>query len=98
MRQVVQKWADATSVVAGGRLDLDDVGAHVAKQPRAEWCAMSRQVEDAQARERRGGDLRHGFSVDFGAAVASISFNSSLTLGGGRSSMANALVSRVGGT
>ena len=63
MRQVVEERADAARVVAGGRLDLDNVGAHVGEQPRAKLCAMPRQVEDAQARERAGSGSRHGFFV-----------------------------------
>src|SRR5271156_5461615 len=98
MRQIVEERADAARVVARRRLDFDNVGAHVAKQPRTELCAMPSQVEDAQARERAGAGLGHGFSVDFGVAGASISLSSSLTLGGGKSSIANALVSSVGGT
>src|SRR5579862_3470314 len=97
MRQIVEERADAARVIAGGRLGLDNVGAHVAQQSRAKLCPMPGQIEDAQARERAGSRLGHGFSVDFGAAGASISLSSSLTLGGGRSSIANALVSRVGG-
>src|SRR5580658_5927496 len=97
MRQIVEERADAPSVVARGRFDLDDVGAHVAQQPRAKLCAMPRQVEDAQTRERAGTDFGHGLSAGFGAAGASSSLSSRLTLGAGRSSIANALVSSVGG-
>ena len=35
MRQVIVEWADAAPVVACGRLDLDDIGAHVGQQSRA---------------------------------------------------------------
>src|SRR5271168_4670308 len=59
---------------------------------------MAGQVEDAKARERAIG-LGHGFFAGLAVcAGASISSSSSLTLGGGRSSIANALVSSVGGT
>ena len=98
MRQIVEEGADAASVVAVGRLDLDNVGAHVAQDSRAELCAMSRQVEDAQARERARAGLCHDFFADVPAPAGfSISLSSSLTLGAGRSSIANALVSSVGG-
>src|SRR5580658_4150156 len=97
MRQIVEERADAPSVVARGRFDLDYVGAHVAQQPRAKLCAMTRKVEDAQAGERARAEFGHGLSAGFGVTGASSSLSSSLTLGGGRSSIANALVSSVGG-
>src|SRR5208282_5564445 len=52
MRQVVEERADASRVVAGGRLDLNDVGAHVREESRAELCAMPTQVQHPQSRER----------------------------------------------
>src|SRR6266851_4329711 len=61
---------------------------------------MAAQVEHSKASERAGrAELAHGFSVDLsGCVCGSICLSSSLTLGGGRSSIANGLVSRVGGT
>ncbi len=72
MRQVVEEGADAARVVTGGRLDFDDVGAHVGEDSRAKLCAMAGEVEDAQARERAGGGLGHDFFAfaDFRAAQA----------------------------
>jgi hypothetical protein len=35
MGDVVEERADAARVVAGGRFDFDDVGAHVGEQPAA---------------------------------------------------------------
>src|SRR5271163_1706580 len=99
MRQVVEERADAPRVVAGRRLDLDDVGAHVRQDSRTELCAMPAQVQHPQPRERASAGPGHGF---FAAVLASegfsISSSSSLTFGGGRSSIANGLVSSVGGT
>src|SRR5208283_5765865 len=97
MRKVVEERADAARVVAGGRFDFDDVGTHVGQQSRAKLCAMAGQVKDPQARERAG--LGHGFFADFPASFgASICSSSCLTLGGGKSSIANAPVSSVAGT
>src|SRR5208283_4698962 len=97
MREVVEEGADAARVVAGGRFDFDDVGAHVGQQSRAKLCAMAAQVEDPQARERAG--FGHCFFADFPASFcASICSSSCLTLGGGKSSIANAPVSSVAGT
>src|SRR5271166_2618459 len=83
MRQVVEEGADAARVVTGGRLDFDDVGTHVGQDSRAELCAMAAEVEDAQARERAGGGLGHGFFAFAevpAAAGFAISLSSSLTL------------------
>ena len=54
MRQVIVEGADAASVVAGGRLDLDDIGAHVGEQSRAQMRPMRAEIEHAQPRERAG--------------------------------------------
>ena len=64
MRQVIVEGADAACVVAGGRLDLDDIGTHVGEQPRAQMRAMRAEIEHAQPRERAGSWLGHGFSVE----------------------------------
>ena len=52
MRQVIVERADAAPVVAGGQLDLDDIGAHVGQQSRAQARLMRAEVEHAQPRER----------------------------------------------
>src|SRR5208282_5095974 len=99
MREVVEEGADAARVVAGGRFDLDDVGAHVGQQPRAKLGPMAGQVENPQARERAGDGLGHDFFADFPAPTdSSICASFCLTLGGGKSSIANAPVSSVAGT
>src|SRR5580704_4906102 len=99
MRQFVEERADAPRVVAGGRLYLDDVGAHVREESRAELCAMPAQVQHPQPRKRASAGRGHGFFAEVPACSGfSISSSSILTFGGGRSSIANALVSSVGGT
>ncbi len=52
MRQVIIEGTDAASLVAGGRLDLDHVGAHVGQQSRAQMSAMRAEIEHAQPRQR----------------------------------------------
>ena len=52
MRQVVVKRTDATAIVAGGRLNLDHIGAHVSQQSRAKVRSMGSEIEDAESRER----------------------------------------------
>ncbi len=60
MRQVMVERADAAPGVAGGRLDLDHVGAHVGEQSRAQMSAKGCEVEHPQPGESAG--LAHGLS------------------------------------
>ena len=40
-------------ITAAGRLDLDDIGAEIGEQPRAEWCSDEMpQFDDPKAREQ----------------------------------------------
>ena len=52
MRLVIDERADGARGIASGRLDLDDVGAHVGEQTSGELSAVAAQVEDAQTRKR----------------------------------------------
>lgn len=52
MRPVVQEWADTPGRITRRRLDLDDIGAHIAQQTAAEMALQIGQVEDPKTFER----------------------------------------------